>query len=535
MTDPTATDPVPSPSGSTAVPDTAALLDAGIAPTRASGRWTPPAPEALTGLPNLEVFALIGAGGMGAVYRARQTHLDRIVALKLLAPERAAAPGFAERFAREARAMARLDHPHIVRLHDFGRAGDWHYLVMEHVDGATLRQVLATGKLSAAEALRIIPQLCDALAHAHAAGVVHRDLKPENILVDGQGRARIADFGLAKLAETADDRESLTGTGDVLGTAHYMAPEQIAGKDDVDHRADLYALGVVAYEMLTGALPVGRFEPPSRASGVGPGIDEVVLKSLERDPQRRYRDAAELRAALDRAEKPQPQPQPGAPPPPAPTSGERVKVGPIEVDGDHVRVGSQIEVKPGRVRVGPIEVGGGKDDDTPGIRYRSTSPGREATVEVKLGSKDLHNAGMTAVLGGSALGLWLASQDLGGLLANPAAHFAAHRAEDLALFAAPAIIVGGIALLSRTLIAAAIASTIAATLVVPWALAQHWLLLGVVLVAVIWYVTTLYDFPKLRDHMGSLPRAERVPRLLLMVPLFAIALGAPAVALLLRT
>jgi hypothetical protein len=522
MTDPTATDPLPSPSGSTAIPDTAALLDAGLAPARSGGRWTPPTPESLAGaLPNLEVLALIGAGAMGAVYRARQTHLERVVALKLLAPERAAAPGFAERFAREARAMARLDHPHIVRLHDFGRAGDWHYLVMEHVDGATLRQVLATGKLSAAEALRIIPQLCDALAHAHAAGVVHRDLKPENILVDGQGRARIADFGLAKLAETAQTRDSLTGTGDVLGTAHYMAPEQLAGKDDVDHRADLYALGVVAYEMLTGALPVGRFEPPSRASGVGPGVDEVVLKSLERDRERRFRDAAELRAALERAEKPQPRVDP--PRQEERPRTDRVKVGPIEVNGDRVRVGSQIEVGPEGVRVGPIQVGEG------GVGRAASQPGRGDSG----GVRDLHNAGMTAVLGGAGLGLWLAAQDLQPLLANPAAHFAAHRAEDIALLAAPLLAVGGVALLMRTLIPAAIASTVAAMLLVPWALAQHWLLLIAVLIAVVWYVTTLYDFPKLRDHMSSLPTGSRLPRLVLLVPLLVIALAAPALLFLL--
>jgi phage shock protein PspC (stress-responsive transcriptional regulator) len=284
----------------------AGLISTGISLGGASssqpGAWTPPDPAELAGVvPHLAVEGLIGAGAMGAVYRARQIHLDRQVALKILAPALGSDPAFAARFRREARVLARLDHPHIVRLHDAGESCGWLYLVLELVDGASLREVLRTGSFSPAEALRLAPQLCEALGYAHAHGVVHRDLKPENILVDGEGRLRIADFGLAKLVESRPGTQALTGSGQLLGTAAYMAPEQVAGAGEVDHRADLYSLGVVLYEMLTGHLPLGRFEPPSRQSGVDVRLDEVVLRALEREPSRRWQHAGELGAAMGQA------------------------------------------------------------------------------------------------------------------------------------------------------------------------------------------------------------------------------------------
>jgi hypothetical protein len=279
------------------MPDPANLLAAGLEPagTSAPGGWTPPTPEVLAGVfPHLEILALIGQGGMGAVYKARQTHLDRLVAVKLLSAERGADPAFIERFTREARALARLQHPQIVTLYDFGRAGSWLYLVMEHVEGANLRQLMATGRLDPAAAMRLAAPLCDALVHAHAQGVVHRDLKPENILIDGLGQPKIADFGLAKLRSANGD---LTQTGDTLGTLHYMSPEQVSGTGTIDHRADVYALGVILYEMLTGNLPLGRCLPPSQ-SGSDPRLDEVVLKSLEREPDKRWQSVEELRQAV---------------------------------------------------------------------------------------------------------------------------------------------------------------------------------------------------------------------------------------------
>ena len=180
---------------------------------------------------------------MGAVYKARQPRLDRFVALKILAPEKQNDLQFAERFEREARALARLNHPNIVTVFDFGEVQGQFYLLMEFVDGLTLRQLLQTGKIAPAEALNIVPKICEALQFAHEQGIVHRDIKPENILLDKQGRVKIADFGIAKIAGLESKDFSLTGAKDVMGTPHYMAPEQVEKPQTVDHRADIYSLG----------------------------------------------------------------------------------------------------------------------------------------------------------------------------------------------------------------------------------------------------------------------------------------------------
>ncbi|MFO1462058.1 MAG: serine/threonine-protein kinase [Verrucomicrobiota bacterium] len=249
--------------------------------------------------PNLEILSLIGHGGMGWVYQARQPNLDRKVALKILPPGTGVDPAFAERFRREARALARLSHPNIVALHDFGQAGPYFYLVMEYVDGTNLRDRLRTRRLTPEEAFAIVPEICAALQFAHDAGVVHRDVKPENILLDARGRVKLADFGIAKMARGGGDI-TLTGPRDAMGTPHYMAPEQLESPDSVDHRADIYALGVVFYEMLTGGLPLGRFEPPSRGLHMDVRMDEVVLRSLERDPDRRYQSATAVKSDVER-------------------------------------------------------------------------------------------------------------------------------------------------------------------------------------------------------------------------------------------
>ena len=258
-----------------------------------------PAPELAALFPNLESVELIGRGGMGAVYKARQPALDRWVALKVLsaAPDRD--PGFAERFSREARALARLHHPGIVAVHDFGEAQGRYYFVMEYVDGVTLRQLQRERRLSPREALSVATQVCDALQYAHDEGVVHRDIKPENILIDRKGRVKIADFGLAKLlgAETAGPK--LTVAGQLMGTPHYMAPEQVEHPRDVDHRADIYSLGVVLYEMLTGELPLGRFPAPSQRVAIDVRLDEVVLRALEKEPERRYQQASVLKTEVE--------------------------------------------------------------------------------------------------------------------------------------------------------------------------------------------------------------------------------------------
>ncbi len=272
--------------------------------------FQPPTPSELAPLfPQFEILELIGKGGMGAVYKARQTQLDRIVALKILPPGIGYAASFAERFAREAKALARLNHPSIVTVHDFGRAGDLFYFSMEFVDGVTLRQLLSSGRVSPREALAIVPQICDALQFAHDHGIVHRDIKPENILMDRRGRVKVADFGLAKLigaeAESSSDNvssshnSSLTDAGKVMGTPNYMAPEQISSPQEVDHRADIYALGVVFYQMLTGELPGKKIEAPSHKVQIDVRLDEVVLRALEKNPVLRYEQASELKTHIE--------------------------------------------------------------------------------------------------------------------------------------------------------------------------------------------------------------------------------------------
>jgi len=273
----------------------------------ASG-FTPPELDELAEIfPQLEILSLIGAGGMGAVYKARQRELDRIVALKILPPGIGDRPGFAERFTREAKALAKLSHPGVVTIHDSGRADGLYYLLMEYVDGVNLRQLIEAGRVSPREALAIVPAICDALQYAHDCGVVHRDIKPENILLDRQGRVKVADFGLAKLVGAPDGElagfafstTNFTQAGQVMGTPQYMAPEQFDQPAGVDHRADIYSLGVVIYQMLTGELPDRSLEPPSRKVLIDVRLDEVVLRALDRNPDQRYQQASEVKNFLE--------------------------------------------------------------------------------------------------------------------------------------------------------------------------------------------------------------------------------------------
>ncbi len=285
----------------------------------------PPDPALLArAFPQLEILEPLGSGGMGSVYKARQLQLDRTIALKILSPELARDPSFAERFTREARALARLNHPNIVHVYDFGEARPapdappfW-FLVMEYVDGVNLRQAMRTGGISSAEALVIVPKLCDALHYAHENGVLHRDIKPENILLDAQGRVKIVDFGLALMAGDGVPGATLTLSGTRLGTPHYMAPEQVEKPHDVDHRADIYSLGVVFYELLTGELPLGRFSAPSERAGTDPRLDGVVFRTLEKERDRRYQTAGAMGTAVENISHAGPPPPP---PPPASVAG----------------------------------------------------------------------------------------------------------------------------------------------------------------------------------------------------------------------
>ncbi|MCI0537500.1 MAG: protein kinase [Verrucomicrobiales bacterium] len=246
----------------------------------------------------LEILECLGRGGMGVVYKARQKSLNRGVALKLLAPERVTDVKFAERFTREAQALAQLNHPHIVTIHDFGQAGGFYFLLMEFVDGVNLRQLLRSRKLTPEEALAIVPPLCDALQYAHDHGIVHRDIKPENLLLDREGRVKIADFGIAKMLGAEPAATGITDTQPV-GTPQYMAPEQKTAPHTADNRADLYSLGVVFYEMLTGELPGAKLQPPSRKVQVDVRLDEIVLRALEKSPELRFATATQFRAEVE--------------------------------------------------------------------------------------------------------------------------------------------------------------------------------------------------------------------------------------------
>lgn len=239
---------------------------------------------------------------MGEVYKARQKSLDRIVAIKILPQSFSNIKSHTDRFIREAQAMALLSHPNIITIHDYGQSGPYCYLSMEFVDGVDLRRAMEAKNIAPGQALGIVRQLCDALEYAHGRGVVHRDIKPSNILLDRGGRVRIADFGLAKIVSPKADEESLTGVGQVMGTPSYMAPEQRVSPGEVDHRADIYSLGVVFYEMLTGELPMGKFEAPSKRVEVDVRLDEVVLRTLEREPSRRYQHASEIKSRVERIE-----------------------------------------------------------------------------------------------------------------------------------------------------------------------------------------------------------------------------------------
>ena len=277
----------------------------GASDSRVSGlgrrhSWTAPTPAALAPrFPQLEIAELLGQGGMGAVYKVRQKELDRWAALKILPDEVASDPNFAERFQREARALAQLSHQHIVTVYEFGQRDGVFFLLMEFVDGVTLRQAGRAGQVTTKDALGIVTQLCDALQFAHEEGIVHRDIKPENILIDKRGRVKIADFGLAKLLGKQPNFPTLTGTHQIMGTPVYMAPEQMEGTKGVDHRADIFSLGVVFYELLTGELPLGRFAPPSQKYSLDVRLDEVVLRTLEKEPDRRYQQASEVKLDVE--------------------------------------------------------------------------------------------------------------------------------------------------------------------------------------------------------------------------------------------
>ena len=236
---------------------------------------------------------------MGTIYHARQTSLDRDVALKIIDRSISNDSTFLDRFEREAKALAKLNHPNIVSVFDYGNTSDGvAYFIMEFIHGLNLREAMQSMPIDIAHSIEIISSVADALTYAHSKGVIHRDIKPENILLSDDGRVKLADFGIAKINNAAFEKK-ITATRQVLGTVHYLAPEQLEASNEVDHRVDIYALGVVFYELLTKQLPVGNFEPPSHINAaINREMDSVILKSLSRKPSLRYQTVEEFQQAI---------------------------------------------------------------------------------------------------------------------------------------------------------------------------------------------------------------------------------------------
>ena len=265
--------------------------------------WVCDNPETMDTLsaqfPQYRIQRVIGRGGMGTIYQAKQVSLDRDVALKVIDRSICSDASFQDRFEREARALAILNHPNIVTGYDYGRTADGlAYLVMEFVHGLNLREAMQAMPIDVPSAIRIIRELSEALRFAHSKGIIHRDIKPENVLLSDGDQVKLADFGIAKILNQRDGRK-ITATRQILGTAHYLAPEQWESPDDVDHRIDIYALGVMLYELLTKQLPIGNFEPPSHINPhVDRSLDEVVMKAMHRRPSARYPTVEAFQAAL---------------------------------------------------------------------------------------------------------------------------------------------------------------------------------------------------------------------------------------------
>src|SRR6202140_4487173 len=264
-----------------------------------------------------EILSGIGAGGMGEVYKARDTRLDRTVAIKVLPTHLADRAELRERFEREAKTLASLNHPHICTLYDTGHQDDVDFLVMEYIEGETLAQRLQKGSLSIQQVLQYAIEIADALDKAHRKGITHRDLKPGNIMLTKSG-TKLLDFGLAKLKQDATTatpdsqlptmKSAITGEGTILGTLQYMAPEQVEAKE-VDARTDIFAFGAVVYEMATGRkafegktsasvmAKILEVDPPSMASlqpMTPPQLDRVVKTCLAKDPDERWQTASDL-------------------------------------------------------------------------------------------------------------------------------------------------------------------------------------------------------------------------------------------------
>jgi serine/threonine protein kinase len=258
--------------------------------------WVPPLASQLGDIPGYEILNFIAHGGMGAVYFARQKSENRVVAVKIARPKKWRGRTYAALIAHEAFVMSKLDHKNIVKVYDTGRSDDLVWMAMEFVKGITVRHLLRTRPISPFFTLSLSKQLCHALRHAHTHGVIHHDLKPGNVLIDTNNQAKIIDFGIAKVR---DFSYTITRPGEMLGTPHYMAPEQLLHPRDCDYRIDIYALGVMMYQLITGELPFADNEqkealPPSHYVNVGTEVDRIILRCLERNPGDRWQSAGDL-------------------------------------------------------------------------------------------------------------------------------------------------------------------------------------------------------------------------------------------------
>ncbi|MEZ5386336.1 MAG: protein kinase [Prosthecobacter sp.] len=267
-----------------------------------STSWQPPSLDEMRAmLPQYEFISLLGRGGTGAVYKATQISLDRAVAIKVLPVDLFANDDaqFAERFKNEARTMAKMNHPSIVKVFDFGETSTGLlYIVMEFIDGTDVAQIIAAqGKLPEDHALSITAHVSDALAYAHGHGIVHRDIKPANILINMEGAVKVADFGLAKANDPS--QSGITKTNLAMGTPDFVAPEAFIPGVPLDGRADLYAMGVMLYQMLTGEIPRGIWTMPSAKLGTDPRFDAIIAKAMQTDREHRYQTATDLRQDLD--------------------------------------------------------------------------------------------------------------------------------------------------------------------------------------------------------------------------------------------
>ena len=267
-----------------------------------------------------QILEKLGEGGMGVVYKARDTHLDRLVALKVLPPEKVADPERKRRFVQEAKAASALNHPNIITIHDIASENGIDFIVMEYVQGKTLDALVPRKGLRLNETLKLAIQMADALAKAHSAGIIHRDLKPTNVMVTDDGLVKVLDFGLAKLTEVSESGDETTRTlehqteeGTIVGTVSYMSPEQAEGKK-VDARSDIFSFGSVLYEMATGqqafhgdskmsTLAAILNQEPKPISQLVPGIprdlEKIITRCLRKDPNRRFQTMADLKVTLD--------------------------------------------------------------------------------------------------------------------------------------------------------------------------------------------------------------------------------------------